>query len=168
MNIEQLGVRITGVPGIQSIEVTARGSIVIDCDFTYSDIDGKIVPQSYGLPQAIELRDALTAAIEHAERMSGAPAGSDECAYHAMGKPCSDGRHSFTVGQELTGAEDLPVGTVIRDGDNNAALGFWRRIEVKESGWALVLDDLGRHGTVDNSLQQIVTECGGATIVSLP
>lgn len=147
MKIEQRGITITEIPGMKSITVEHGPYIgvhvVIDSDFTYSDMHGKVMPQSYGLTEARELRDALSAAIEHAERMS-APVESPS---------------TFAVGQALDGTEDLPIGTVIQDCDDD-------RWYVKQDGKLRLFSAPGYKGIY--ALSEVVAKSGPLTIVSLP
>lgn len=62
MKIENKGVVITDVPGISSITVTAEDILI-----------GGMRPGTWALPDLIELRDALTAAIEQAQQMAPRP-----------------------------------------------------------------------------------------------
>lgn len=93
-----------------------------------------------------EIRTAVELAIENAESMI-APA-------NLPLKPV----RLYMPGQELSGDEDLPIGTVVTDGDND--------------GWIVGPNGLGMEsGTGQNGdtpLKQIVDDCFPVTIVSLP
>lgn len=107
MNIEQLGVRIQldGDLAIETIRVTPHEI----------EINGA----GHKLSELHEMRDALSAAIDHAERML-AP---------AEPAPESKPVRLFTPDQVLTGYEELPVGTVVKDKDKD----LWVR---REDRWA--------------------------------
>lgn len=79
MKINQRGITITEVPGFREIcvepcEHSVSGvHIVLDDGMEPDDIGGS-GRRSFGISEARELRDALTAAIDHAERVIDSPA----------------------------------------------------------------------------------------------
>jgi hypothetical protein len=138
VKIQKMGVTITEVPGVEKIEVSAD-HITLYGFGCYSEIHGELMPEAFGLPEARQLRDALSAAIEEAEKMADIPL--------------------FIPGQILKGDEDLPIGTVILDdGGDRWGLG--------EKGWGTdgsepVFDQAG-------NLPNILKRWSPVTIVSLP
>jgi len=91
MKIEKLGVRITDVPLLQNVIITPE----------HIEINGK----SFAGAEVQEMRDALTEALTAYTELSA-----------TFGNPPATG---FFIGQELTGDEQLPVGTVVVDKDND-------------------------------------------------
>lgn len=95
MKIEKLGVKITA------------GSGTVYYEITVSPEDGIYVNgASWARAEAEEIRDALTAAL----------AGYD--ALNAPPEPAPVTPH-LAIGQVLSGSEDLPIGTVVRDKDGD-------------------------------------------------
>jgi hypothetical protein len=95
--------------------------------------------------QLHEIRTAVELAIENAESMI-APA-------NLPLKPV----RLYMPGQELSGDEDLPIGTVVTDGNKDA----WTLRP--NGGWTCTGADSGRW-----ALDQIIEVYGPTTIVSLP
>ena len=146
MNIEQRGITITQVPGLDRIEVgPGAGNFgPIRIDVWEGEGEGR-PPIRYDIAEARELRDALSAAIEHAERMTGV-------------EPSAPVR-LFMPGQVLDGTEDLPIGTVIQDRDDD-------RWHVKQNGKLRLFSAPSYEGIY--ALSEVAAESGPFTIVSLP
>lgn len=96
MKIENMGVRITAGSGsiYHEIVITPEGGIYVNGASWSRD---EAVDVAHALSTAVEKYDAMTRTQEQPE--PSAPA--------------------FTVGQVLTGDEDLPIGTVVQDSDRN-------------------------------------------------
>lgn len=138
MKIQSRGVEITDVPGVERITVE-QDSI---------EIQMQQASDWYPISQVAQIRNALDAALaEHAKFDT------------AMTTPNTELVPAFTVGQVLTGTEDLPVGTVVVDGDLNGG----DRWTVRENG---LLSLTQPEGTT--RLRAIVRELAPVTIVSLP
>lgn len=142
MKIETMGTRITDVPGVELIEVKASALSAYGVEIVIH-IDGMAMPQGYGLDELKRYRDALSVAIEHAETMANMTPAS-----------------AFTVGQVLNGDEALPIGTVIKDND--------------QDDWTVTAPIAGdnltfRHeGAASASLYIVVRKYSPVTIASLP
>ncbi len=92
MRIVNKGVRIEDTPW--PIDITPDA----ERPFRFTD-------QDWTREALTEVRDALTEALRQLDILTGAESNPEHC--------------GFTVGQVLTGEEDLPIGTVAEDSDPN-------------------------------------------------
>lgn len=129
MKIENMGVKISEVPYLGEIVIADGRARIDDGDNTwYCEIE-----------QLREMRDALDAAIRELEPAATVPV------------------TLFTIGQNLTGDEDLPVGATVSDGRGDV----W----CQKSNRKYTLTDLasGRW-----TLGEIAEVYGPVTLASLP
>jgi hypothetical protein len=137
VKIQKLGVIITEIPGVKKIEVSA------DC-ITLHGFGSHSMPEEFGLPETRQLRDALTAAVQEAERMV---------------EPTAEPVRLFTPDQILSGDEDLPIGTVVVDKTGDQ----WG---LGDFGWGTDTPEPYFEGTT--TLTSIVEHWAPVRIVSLP
>lgn len=136
MKIEKLGVRITDVPLLLLIDVTPQGILFNGAEYT-----------TLTVAEVEELRDALTEALKAHTDLT-----TVTYAYEPPAPP------AFTIGQELTGEEDLPPDTVVADCDGDR----WRK---RELGWVRI----GEYPSSSvYSLPRLFDQFAPITIVSLP
>ena len=152
MKIEHMGIRITDVPGFEYIEVQPGGTFALKSEFSALDGDG---PVSYDLTAFTQLRNALDAALEQHAKFDT-----------AMTTPNIE-QPPYAVGQALTGAEDLPVGTVVRDsGIRGAEIDDWRMME--NGLFETIRDGKPMSPNGDTTFQFLIEKYAPITIVSLP
>lgn len=132
MQIEKLGVRITDVPLLQTIVISTTCVEIGSTALTCTEVE--------------EMRDALNEALT---------------AYYELSGARREAVHGFAVDQVLTGDEELPLGTIVVDGEQD-------RWKLGPHGWGT--SSSSGHATDDGvtPLHKVVMDYTPVTIIHLP